>query len=459
MSVFSSAVALHRGKVGLVSRIAYVLSCIGLRPDLVPSVVNTLRVFSVIFFKFFNLSSSLMQVSFAPPGTQGANLDIAAAYRNLPVLPDHRRYLCCQINGEYFMDHCFPFGACSAHNRLGITIDAVVDILEAVGISPVPKWADDLFPIRYADRSYVNANGHTIFHYRYNLSSFKEVLAPLCIPWHASKWNDFSSTPIYLGLVWDFDCHTVALAEPKRLKYLSKVVDFIRVYSNSRVPKKVAMSILGTLSHVTVVHQEGRSYLSALSAFISTFTSEHKPRYPRSAVLKDLEWWAVKLSQPGVTRALASRGEVLDLGIWVDASKTWGIGIVIGDRWDAWQWKAPWHFEGRNIGWAEAVAVELVARILLERGLSNAAVLIRGDNQGVIGSFGRGRGKNFHVNLAVRRTDIIASSSNMVYILEYVDSSHNKADPFSRGEMGLFEKKITEYISLPEELCPFLEHV
>jgi hypothetical protein len=129
------------------------------------------------------------------------------------------------------------------------------------------------------------------------------------------------------------------------------------------------MSILGTLSHVTVVHQDGCSYLSALSAFISTFTSEHKPRYPRSAVLKDLEWWVDKLSQVGVTRSLSSRGATLDLGIWVNASKTWGIGIVIDGLWDAWRWKAPWHSEGRNIGWAEAVAVELVARILLVRGL------------------------------------------------------------------------------------------
>jgi hypothetical protein len=86
-------------------------------------------------------------------------------------------------------------------------------------------------------------------------------------------------------------------------------------------------------------------------------------------------------------------------------------------------------------------------------------VLIRGDNQGVIGSFGRGRGKNLHVNLAVRRTDIIASSSNMVYILEYVESSRNKADSFSRGELGPFEQKISDYISLPEELRSFLDHV
>jgi hypothetical protein len=225
------------------------------------------------------------------------------------------------------------------------------------------------------------------------------------------------------------------------------------------VEKKLAMSLLGTLSHITVVHQDGRSYLSALSAFISTFTNEHQPRYPRTSVIKDLEWWLNKLTEMNFARPLTPRGETQDLGIWVDASKSWGIGIIIGDEWDAWQWSSSWHTEGRDIGWAEAVAIELVARILYEQGLSNASILIRGDNQGVIGSYGQGRGRNLHINLVVRRTEVIGTSSNLLYILEYTESKLNKADPISRGELGPFSKQITDYIQLPEELAPFLRHV
>jgi len=363
------------------------------------------------------------------------------------------------MDGSYFMDHCFPFGAKNAHNRLGITIDAVVDILKAMRIGPVPKWADDLFPIRFPIGSSLLEDGSFAYRYSYDLSSFKEAVAPLCIPWHPSKWNDFSSTPVYLGLVWDLVKHTVSLAETKREKYLAKVTDFLRDHTTSRIMKKRAMSILGTLSHVTVVHQNGRSYLSALSAFISTFTNDFVPRYPSSAVLKDLEWWISTLSLTGVSRSLVPREDARDLDISVDASKSWGVGVVIDDKWDAWCWRGPWHFQGRNIGWAEAVAVELVVRILLARGLVNTVVLIHGDNQGVIGSFGRGRGRNLHVNLSIRRTDTIAASSNMVYLLKYVESDHNKADPISRGELGPRKDQITDYVELPEELTPFLDHV
>src|ERR1700683_5220279 len=113
------------------------------------------------------------------------------------------------------MDHNYPFGACSAHYSLGRLVDAIVDILHAVNISPIPKWADDLFPIRFPNGTTINADGSVSFTYLYNLDFFKQFLLPLSIPWHDTKWNDFSSSPVYLGLVWDFNKCTVALAEPK----------------------------------------------------------------------------------------------------------------------------------------------------------------------------------------------------------------------------------------------------
>jgi hypothetical protein len=146
------------------------------------------------------------------------------------------------------------------------------------------------------------------------------------------------------------------------------------------------MSILGTLSHVTIVHQDSRSYLSALSAFISTFTNEHKPCYPYSSIIKDLEWWSKKPTQMNFTRPLSPQGVTQDLDIWVNALMTWGIGIVSGNEWDTWMWSSLWHYKRQDSGWVEAVAVELVAQILFEWGLSNASALIRGDNQSVVGS-------------------------------------------------------------------------
>ena len=43
---------------------------------------------------------------------------------------------------------------------------------------------------------------------------------------------------------------------------------------------------------------------------------------------------------------------------WVDASSSWGIGVVFNSEWDFWRLLPGWD-KDRHIGWAEMVAVEL----------------------------------------------------------------------------------------------------
>lgn len=42
-------------------------------------------------------------VSSTPDGAQAASLDVAAAYRTIPVLPDHKRFPVCQIDGQFYL--------------------------------------------------------------------------------------------------------------------------------------------------------------------------------------------------------------------------------------------------------------------------------------------------------------------------------------------------------------------
>src|ERR1700730_3556306 len=64
-------------------------------------------------------------------GAQAAVLDIAAAYRTVPCLPDHKRFLVCTIGRSFYMDHAVPFGVASAHYLLGEVADAMLDIISA----------------------------------------------------------------------------------------------------------------------------------------------------------------------------------------------------------------------------------------------------------------------------------------------------------------------------------------
>jgi len=164
------------------------------------------------------------------------------------------------------------------------------------------------------------------------------------------------------------------------------------------------------------------------------------------------------LSRPDFVRSLVARGPLTDLGIWVDASTDWGIGIIWGNsQWAAWKLLPGWDADRwRHIGWAEGVAVELLAYIFEWKNIRDANILVRSDNKGVIGAFRKGRGKNVEVNASIRRAHVVLAARNITLSTEYVTSKVNLADAISRAEFGHADLQFHPDFDLPEELIPFI---
>lgn len=175
-------------------------------------------------------------------------------------------------------------------------------------------------------------------------------------------------------------------------------------------------------------------------------------RYPPHSMMSDLTWWLQKLKDGTVTRALRPRGPLQDLHLYVDASTSWGIGIIIGDRWASFQLSPTWKIAGRDICWLETVAVELLIYFLEEMGLHDCRLLIHSDNQGTIGALDKGRSPNSHINLSIRRTYLVLSHLSITPEIAYVESIANPADPISRGEQGEPGRHISHNLKLPDEL-------
>ncbi|GJF00473.1 hypothetical protein PsYK624_167610 [Phanerochaete sordida] len=133
--------------------------------------------------------------------------------------------------------------------------------------------------------------------------------------------------------------------------------------------------------------------------------------HPTSAVRKDLERIADLLRQLPNSLPLA-RAEPLDLNWWGDASTSFGIGVTVGTFWAAWQW-APGFLVGprqaHDIGWAEALAVELGLLLAIHHGLLRdrsphaSRLLVRSDNMGVVAVVNGGRSRSGPTNLVLKR--------------------------------------------------------
>jgi hypothetical protein len=152
-------------------------------------------------------------------------MDIEAAYRTVPVWPPHKKFLVVGFDGQFWIDHVFPFGLTTAGGVQGNVADATVDILHGLDISPIKKWVDDHSIFRFPiGGGYLLPDGSTApFLFAFGLIDIFEKSLPLGIPWHPKKCIDFAYIFTYLGFLWDLVSRSVSLPEAKRLKYLAKV--------------------------------------------------------------------------------------------------------------------------------------------------------------------------------------------------------------------------------------------
>lgn len=397
----------------------------------------------------------------APPGTQACTLDIAKFHRTCPVVPSHKPWLVLQgRSDQFYIDHVHPFGAACASSNAGMIANAMVDVLAKLGIGPVPKYEDDLAPMRIPTPYGCYRDG--LYSYDYDRAEIIRRVESLGIPWHPEKGQAFfSSVFIFIGFEWNLELKTVSLTELKRQKYLFRVCSFLDSFSGYMCHLNDIQKIHGTLCHVSFVYREGRSRLPSLSNFAASFgDNDLTARWVPAPVVNDLRWWRERLSSPCTIRHLLPLGPTLDPGIFVDASTSWGIGIIFCGKWIAFRLRPGWKsIRGRDIGWLETVAVEFAVYLIDIHKMSSCSIIIHSDNQSTIGAMYKGRSPNTHINLSIRRTYVALSAISVSPSFQYIESALNPADPISRGHPGPPSSCLPLSFPIPEDLLPVLSYV
>jgi hypothetical protein len=310
---------------------------------------------------------------------QACAFDIKVFHRTCPVLPAHKPFLVVQYEGKFRLDHCNPFGLGSASSSAGQICNALIDIwqVDLGEDADAKKYEDDCPLIRYPDLVASAQAGQ--FVYKFDRTSILVPINSLCAPWHPTKTGSaFNSLLLFLGLNWDFMEHHVSLPLEKRLKNIARVEQMIAgILTSQPFTLHDLQEIHGALCHLSFVYREGASRLSTLSNAMSPFRGNRFAcRWLSNSVLDTLTWWQRELSKPDYVRKLKPLGPLRDFGIYVDASTSWGVAVVIGERWHALKLVPGWKHSGIDICWLEAVALELCFMFLEQLDFKDIHVLV-----------------------------------------------------------------------------------
>ncbi|KAF7311173.1 hypothetical protein MKEN_01018500 [Mycena kentingensis (nom. inval.)] len=368
-----------------------------------------------LFPTSFDFASRVAEViANAPAGTQACSFDFESFHRTVPVHPAHKPYIVFKVGDKFIIDHDHCFGLRSASSNAGQPGNATVRTTWRVSSS---RSRTQFLSPRSGTRG----------------DEFVGLIDDINAPWHPRKCGKrFEPDFIFIGFLWDIARRRVSLPESKRLKYLHRVVTFLE---KNLVSLKEIQQVHGTLVHVTFVFRDGASRLPPISKsmhryYKNEFKKWHIPESARNALL----WWCDRLNDPHAYRALVPLPPLTDLRIFVDASTSWGVGVIIGDRWYAMRLRPDWRLKDtRDICWLEAAALEILFLFLIQLGHTNSHLLIHSDNYGAIGAHDKGRSTNPELNLCVRRSSESLLVHNIVPHLVYVPSAENPADKISRG--------------------------
>jgi hypothetical protein len=157
----------------------------------------------------------------------------------------------------------------------------------------------------------------------------------------------------------------------------------------------------------------------------------------------------------------------VDIQWWGDASSSFGIGIALSHYWAVWKW-APGFKVGPlqdfDIGWAEAVAIELGLRLALDLGLLSGSnwrghsFLVRSDNAGVVVVTNKGRSRSCETNRILKHMYFLQAEHQIRLKSVHVTSRENISDALSRGAIDEFLEgfpgvNTQASISLPSHLA------
>ena len=388
------------------------------------------------------------------------------------------------------IDTCIAFRASPSNGAYGLIANAGAELLHTNGIGPLDKWVDDHVFLRIPlthlteynclwrqwhtniiqigqqhTRSGIWYSGATLpngvikefsenclapiknlsnaspwsvedARFSYCITDIDKISHELGIPWETSKAQPFTDSMIYIGFTWNLKKCTVALSEAKVEKYAGNqwMADKTETHAQTcaRIVWKITTCGLHRASRPRLPDRARKHAFNMRQAILSLTPPQQRHSRRPSLVAQQDSHQCIRPIFPPATP--------LDPHTFSDASSGLGIGIVIGTRWRAWRLWADWStLHGRkDIRWAKAVGFELLIRMANALLDWPTALVLHGNNTGILDGWHIGRHHNHPVNSVFKSIHaFLESAQHILSILpHYVASAENPADLPSRGIYG-----------------------
>ena len=376
-----------------------------------------------------------------------AKIDVASAYRIMPVHPEDRPLLGMKWKGDLFVDAALPFGLRSAPKVFTALADGLHWILQQKGACDSIHYLDDFLFVGAPESDACNRS----------LRMTQETCRSLGVPLALAKQEGPTKQLVFLGIGLDTAKLELHLPDEK----LRRLVDMISSWQARRsCTKKELLSLIGHLQHATRIVKPGRPFLRRMMDLSMSARELHHHIRLRSGFHSDLQWWVLFLRRWDGIRMMTSLGRnTPEATVTSDASGTWGCGAFSDSgQWFQCEWQGSW--SDVHITAKELLPVVL-ACALWGKEWQGKTVKCYSDNAAVVAIVRSGRSKhNLSMHL-MRSLSLFAAKFEVVLVAEHLPGRLNEAaDAISRGNLPLFFRQVPtaarQPTAIPKELLDIL---
>lgn len=274
------------------------------------------------------------------------------------------------------------------------------------------------------------------------------------------KVFEFDIKQKYIGFIWNASERTVRLPDEKLNEQKEQVTYFLTpgaVFSYSEVEK-----FTGRLVHTTYIVPNLKCYLSSLYRWKKEWHVKSAKQPIPADVRVDLLEWETSL-RSFETRRLIPEVEPTDVG-WVgDAASSFGIGVLVKDRWAQFRLKKGWKHHLKlsdkgGIAWAETAAIRLglimISKLFDTKGKKFKVLTDNKTSESVVSKH-RSRDRAVNEEWKAIQTLLVKFQCDIVAVR--VKSVDNVADGLSRNKGKSLPPEKGVRIELPNDLLPVLE--
>ncbi len=360
-----------------------------------------------------------------------SKIDIKHAFRLLPVRPEDWPLLVYYWEGQFYVDLKLPFGSRSSPSIFTDFADLLCWILTTNYKLVVIHYADD----------YLMFTTACLAEAKDDLEKFKAVFEFLDIPIAEDKLLGPATVIIYLGIEIDTVNFTIAVPDHKVYAFLAT----LPYWCNRRTcQKRDLLSLLGTLNYFAMVVRPGRIFVRRLIQLTKTARELHHYVTMNAEARDDIHWWCEFLPTWKKSSIIPDNLSILstDILLFTDASKTKGMGAVMGNAWIQSAW--PPQFQHEEIDFKELFAI-MAATLTWGEQWSGKRIVFVTDNKPITQIWSSGSSPSPNLMTLVRKLFLFAACHDFSISFKHIFGHYNScADALSRFQDQRFRDLMPE---------------